>query len=170
MQYTYKNITKTLHLLTLVSPQRNSVSHVPLGAGATIELSYPGLDMYLPHILARLDEGGNDITHIVLRQKENAKTLTKVGSKTVTETKKAEAVTTNNPTAVNPNVKIVPAPDPAPVVPAPEAPKADTPAPVADPSPEAPKAETKAAAVTNPSDTPAPAVTTADEKAASKGK
>ena len=53
MVYIYKNITKTSQLLTLVSNQHNSVSHITVGVGATVELSYPGLDMYLPHILAR---------------------------------------------------------------------------------------------------------------------
>ena len=75
MRYIYKNITKSLQLLTLASPLRNSVSQVPLGANATIELSYPGLDLYLPHILARLDEGSNNITHVVLREQAEAKVL-----------------------------------------------------------------------------------------------
>ena len=66
--YIYKNITKTSQLLTLVSNQHNSVSHITVGVGATVELSYPGLDIYLPHILARLDEGKNNITAEVIRK------------------------------------------------------------------------------------------------------
>jgi hypothetical protein len=70
--FVYKNITKSLQTLTLVSAQRNSVTHVHIGPGSTIDLNYPGLDQYMPHILARLDEGGNDITHKILRK--NAET------------------------------------------------------------------------------------------------
>ena len=73
MRYIYKNITAKSVLLSLASENKHSVSHVPIGPSSTIELSYPGLDLYLPHILARMNESGIDITHLVLRASEDAK-------------------------------------------------------------------------------------------------
>lgn len=100
MVYTYKNITKTSQLLTLVSNQHNSVSHITIGVGATIELSYPGLDMYLPHILARLDEGKNNITATVLRNNSAATVKTTV--KPVANT----STTSASPTSVKPGIYV----------------------------------------------------------------
>ena len=101
MVYTYKNITKTNQLLTLVSNQHNSVSHITVGVGATIELSYPGLDMYLPHILARLDEGKNNITATVLRNNATAASV-KPTTKPVANTSSSS----NSPTIVKPGIYV----------------------------------------------------------------
>ena len=108
MRYIYKNITATSRLLSLVSQDSHSVSHVPIGAGTTIELSYPGLDLYLPHILARLNEGGQDITHLVLRSNavtQAAKTASKlVANKPVAQAAPASAA--GMTTAVKPGVYV----------------------------------------------------------------
>ena len=100
MVYTYKNITKTSQLLTLVSNQHNSVSHITVGVGATIELSYPGLDIYLPHILARLDEGKNNITASVLR---NNATEVKTTEKPVANTSTSSSASS---TIVKPGIYV----------------------------------------------------------------
>jgi hypothetical protein len=86
-------------LLTLVSNQHNSVSHITVGVGATVELSYPGLDMYLPHILARLDEGKNNITATVLR---NNSTAAKVTTKPVANV----STSSTSPTIVKPGIYV----------------------------------------------------------------
>jgi len=107
MRYTYKNITKTSQLLTLASQQRNSVAHIPLGAGSVIELSYPGLDLYIPHILARIDEGGNDITHIVLRDQATAKAAPTISTPVVPPAvSPKQVVESPNPTAVKPGIYV----------------------------------------------------------------
>lgn len=125
MSYTYKNITKTTQLLTLPSAQRNTISHIHLAPNSSIDLSYPGLDMYMPHILARMD-GGINITHTVLRQNDNAKSVASPEAATTpaatTPTVSKPAVTetriAGNPTAVRPGVYLekVPAASAAPVI------------------------------------------------------
>jgi len=110
MAYTYKNITKISQLLTLPSPQRNTVSHIHLAPNATIDLAYPGLDMYMPHILARM-EGTTNVTHIVLRQNDNAKAAIQAASTPKTATPSPAAVSqpariAGNPTAVKPGVYV----------------------------------------------------------------
>lgn len=72
MRYIYKNITEETKILTLLSEDKASVSSVPLGPGARLEISNANLDIYVPHILARIDEHGNDISHLILRAAEDA--------------------------------------------------------------------------------------------------
>lgn len=71
MRYIYKNITEETKILTLLSEDKASVSSVPLGSGARLEISNANLDIYVPHILARIDENGNDISHMILRAAED---------------------------------------------------------------------------------------------------
>ncbi len=73
MSYVYKNITNQPQLIAVVNESRTDVSHIPLSPGARIELNEPTLDMYMPHILARLNGDGQDITHMILRQAEEQK-------------------------------------------------------------------------------------------------
>lgn len=71
MRYIYKNITPETKILTLLSEDKSSVSSVPLGANSRLEISNNNLDIYVPHILARIDEHGNDISHLVLRAEKD---------------------------------------------------------------------------------------------------
>lgn len=71
MRYIYKNITEETKILTLLSEDKASVSSVPLGSGARLEISNANLDIYVPHILARIDDNGNDISHMILRAAED---------------------------------------------------------------------------------------------------
>ncbi len=120
MSYTYKNITNSTQLLTLPSQQRNSVSHIHLAAGSTIELAYPGLDMYLPHILARM-EGTANVTHTILRQNEATKAAAQAAAALAPTTPAKPAVTkpnivAGNPTAVRPGIYIDKTPAATPTV------------------------------------------------------
>ena len=73
MSYIYKNITSIPQLIAVVNESRTDVSHIPLSPGARIELNEATLDMYMPHILARINNDGQDITHMILRQAEEQK-------------------------------------------------------------------------------------------------
>ena len=103
MRYLYKNITTTGKLLSLLSQDRHSVSHIPVGPSTTIELEYPGLDLYLPHILALINESGQDITHLVLRELEENK---KAASKVAPVPNKPFVFPTNQTTAVKPGIYV----------------------------------------------------------------
>jgi hypothetical protein len=93
MGYIYKNITDKHQLIAVVNDAGTDVSHVPVGPGARIEVTRPTLDVYLPHVLARLNEAGNDITHIVMRQNEEYKAIR------TADAKKVEQATTPVPAA-----------------------------------------------------------------------
>ena len=67
MRFIYKNITETTQILTLLSDDKTQVTSIPLGAGARVEVSNGNLDIYVPHILARVDENGYDISHTVVQ-------------------------------------------------------------------------------------------------------
>lgn len=71
MSYIYKNITSEMHLIGVVNDSGTDVSHMPLAPGAQIEVSNTSLDVYMPHILARILPNGTDITYTVLRRKED---------------------------------------------------------------------------------------------------
>lgn len=68
MGFVYKNITAQTQLIAVINDAGTDVSHVPVAAGARIEVTRPTLDVYLPHVLARINESGTDITHLILRQ------------------------------------------------------------------------------------------------------
>jgi len=70
-RYIYSNRTEEIKIVTLISEARTSCNHLPMSPGSKIELNYPGLDMYVPHCLARLDEAGNDISYVVIKEREN---------------------------------------------------------------------------------------------------
>lgn len=82
MSYTYKNITDQTHLIAVLNESRTDVSHIPVSPGAKIEVAEPTLDVYLPHILARMSsDGSQDITSQILRQNEDLKKIALVDSK-----------------------------------------------------------------------------------------
>lgn len=65
MSYIYLNNTNQTRIITLVSENRSSASHITIAAGSKIELSYPGLDAYVPHMLLRINELGQNISYLV---------------------------------------------------------------------------------------------------------
>lgn len=67
MRNIYKNITENTVILNLLSTDKTSVTSIPLGAGSRVEVENSNLDIYVPHMLARLDESGNDISHSVIQ-------------------------------------------------------------------------------------------------------
>jgi hypothetical protein len=104
MGYTYKNITDKHQLIAVVNDAGTDVSHVPVGPGARIEVSRPTLDVYLPHVLARLNEAGNDITHIVMRQNEDYKTIRAADAKKMEQVPTPVTTTLPVPTDIKPLV------------------------------------------------------------------
>ena len=72
MPFIYKNITDKSQIIAVVSGDKTSVSHMSIAPGSTLELD-ACIDAYVPHILARIDAMGNDISHLVLDAKEKAK-------------------------------------------------------------------------------------------------
>lgn len=68
--FIYKNASNVIRTLTLVAQTGSSASFITIGPGATIELPYPGLDMFVPHLLLRVTREGVDISHVVLANRE----------------------------------------------------------------------------------------------------
>lgn len=121
MRFIYKNITEETKIVSLLSDDKASVSSIPLGAGARLEVENSNLDIYVPHILARLDENGNDISHIVLRNQElpKAETPAPAPQMQVMQVEQVNApVIDAVPSSVEPPVGDAPPTDAAPVAPA----------------------------------------------------
>ena len=72
----YKNISGETKIIAVLSDSKTSVSHMSLAAGSIIEVS-TSLDSYVPHILAKLDGNGRDISSEVIRERE-AKRVKKI--------------------------------------------------------------------------------------------
>ena len=54
MKYIYRNITFTFQSVILASKTQDTVGVRTFGPGATLELDYPGLSLYVPNILSCL--------------------------------------------------------------------------------------------------------------------
>ena len=52
MKYVYTNITGTIQSVLLASKKQDSVNMRTFTPGATLELDYPGLNLYVPNILS----------------------------------------------------------------------------------------------------------------------
>jgi hypothetical protein len=115
MRFIYKNITETTQIVTLLSDDKTQVTSIPLGAGARVEVSNGNLDIYVPHILSRIDENGYDISHSVVQAAAaDARNI---------ETAKREAAKADEPILTsNPPIApiVVPPVDAAPVEAAPK--------------------------------------------------
>ena len=72
MSVKYKNITNVTQILAVVSEDKTSVSHVPLDPGAVLEVN-ANLDIYVPHILAKLDASDVNISHLVVKARQEIK-------------------------------------------------------------------------------------------------
>ncbi len=72
MRYIYENRSDVAHVVTLVSENKSSISHIPMGPNARLELSYPGLDVYVPHWLRRVNDAGMDISASIVASRELA--------------------------------------------------------------------------------------------------
>lgn len=55
MQYTYTNVTQQIQTCYLASKDQNSVSVRTFVPGASLTLDYPGLNMYVPQYLSRME-------------------------------------------------------------------------------------------------------------------
>ena len=53
MRYSYTNISKVSHSIPLLSENKTSIRHIFIRPEEVIELSYPGLDLYVPSIFLR---------------------------------------------------------------------------------------------------------------------
>lgn len=93
MSFKYKNITNTTQILAIVSEDKTSVSHVSLEPGATLEVNV-NLDIFVPHILAKLDAEDVNISHLVIKARQELKAFAeKVEEKVEAVVEKVEAVT-----------------------------------------------------------------------------
>ena len=72
MRYIYENRSDVAHVVTLVSENKSSISHIPMGPKARLELPYPGLDVYVPHWLRRVNDAGMDISATIVASRELA--------------------------------------------------------------------------------------------------
>ena len=72
MRYIYENRSDVAHVVTLVSENKSSISHIPMGPKSRLELSYPGLDVYVPHWLRRVNDAGMDISATIVASRELA--------------------------------------------------------------------------------------------------
>ena len=54
MKYIYKNITPNHQMVLLASKNQDTVGTRTFNPGATLELDYPGLSLYVPNILSCL--------------------------------------------------------------------------------------------------------------------
>ncbi len=70
MRYIYENRSDVAHVVTLVSENKSSISHIPMGPKSRLELSYPGLDVYVPHWLRRVNDAGMDISATIVANRE----------------------------------------------------------------------------------------------------
>lgn len=66
----YVNNTGTTQHFLLPNIDFNKVSDFSLVPNASVILEYPGLDRYVPHKLAKITENGEDLSHLVVRERE----------------------------------------------------------------------------------------------------
>jgi len=57
----YLNPAKESVIAILVSEDHSSITRLDIGSGATISLTYNGLDRYVPHVLRKVDLLGREI-------------------------------------------------------------------------------------------------------------
>lgn len=90
MSFKYKNITNTTQTLAVVSEDKTSVSHMSVEPGAIIEVN-ANLDIYVPHILAKLDASDVNISHLVTKARQELKEVVeKVKTETAEVVEKVE--------------------------------------------------------------------------------
>ena len=90
MRYIYQNKSDQSKVVTLVNELKTSISHIPMAAGAKLELSYPGLDTFVPHVLARVNEQGTDISHTVIAAQRAAAESAAAAAKAEKEDSKSD--------------------------------------------------------------------------------
>lgn len=93
MRYIYQNKSDEPKVVTLVNELKTSISHIPMAAGARLELSYPGLDTFVPHVLARVNENGTDISHTVIAAQRAAAESAAAAAKAEKEDSKSDEKT-----------------------------------------------------------------------------
>ncbi len=86
MSFKYKNITNNTQILPIISEDKTSVSHISVEPGGIFEVNVT-LDTYVPHILAKLDDLGFNISHLVLKARQE---ISVVVEKAEEEFKKVE--------------------------------------------------------------------------------
>ena len=69
MGFYYKNITSETRIIAVLSNNKTSVTHISLAPDARIEVA-TSLDGYVPHVLAKLDANGRDISYEVVKVRE----------------------------------------------------------------------------------------------------
>ena len=57
----YLNPSKDPVVVILVSEDHSSITRLDIGSGATMSLTYDGLDRYVPHVLRKIDLLGREI-------------------------------------------------------------------------------------------------------------
>lgn len=62
MRHIYENRSGNVHRLFLMNENKISGSQMVFASGSRIELTYPGLDNYVPHLLIKVNEHGFDVS------------------------------------------------------------------------------------------------------------
>lgn len=62
MRHIYENKSGKVHRLFLMTENKTSGNQMVFISGARIELNYPGLDNYVPHLLTKVNEYGFDVS------------------------------------------------------------------------------------------------------------
>lgn len=118
MRHIYENRSGKVHRLFLITEDRNGGNQMVFVPGSRIDLGYPGLDNYVPHLLAKINEHGYDISMTVEAQRRSL----------LSDTKSEDVVTsedTKPSEPVSPVVELVPEVKAAEVVVEAEEPEAD---------------------------------------------
>lgn len=114
MGFYYKNITGETKIIAVLSLNKSSVTHMSLAPDARIEVA-TSLDGYVPHILAKLDADGRDLSYEVVKAREEAKAVV---VEKVEEVKPINApVEVPAPAPVTPTATIEKTPEPVEVKP-----------------------------------------------------
>lgn len=72
MRHIYENRTRQVQRLFLLTEDNKSGNQIILSPGSKIELSYPGLDKYVPHLLIKFNEQGFNISNAVVANRRKA--------------------------------------------------------------------------------------------------
>ena len=68
MKYIYTNVTGTIQSVLLASKEQDQVGVRTFTPGASLELTYPGLNLYVPNILSCLVLPNPEIMFVELEQ------------------------------------------------------------------------------------------------------
>lgn len=71
MRHIYENQSGKVHRLFLITEDKNGGNQMVFVPGSKIELNYPGLDNYVPHLLAKINEHGYNISASVEAQRRS---------------------------------------------------------------------------------------------------